>query len=105
MLKKKRVLFPLMFFSHLAVFVAIALIFNLETHNSVLGVIYAYTMGFMVIGFLIKILKDHKKQILDADVFLWSEHVIMLFYVAIAVIIINMIYMAIAIAVGIIEIT
>ena len=61
-------------------------------------------MGFTVIGFLIKILKDHKKQILDADIVLLSVFIVMLLYTAIVAAVITLIYLTIAIAVGIISI-
>jgi len=105
MLKKKRVLFPLIFFGQLAVFIAIAIIFNLETHNSVLGAIYGYTMCFTIIGFIIKFLKDHKKQILDADVVLLSVFAVWLLYAMIVVMVFTIIYMTIAIMLGLVQIS
>jgi len=62
-IKKKRVLFPLIFFGEIIIIAVIAKIFDLETSNSPLGIIYAYIMDFTLIGFLIKIRKDYKSTI------------------------------------------
>jgi len=105
MLKKKIVLFPLILFGQLVITLTIAIVFNLETTNSVLSAIYAYILCFTIICFLIKILKDHKKQILDADIVLFSLFAVWFLYAMIVVMVINIIYITIAIMLGLVQIS
>lgn len=62
-LKKKRILFPLIFLGELAIFITIAIIFDLETNNSLYGVIFAYILFGTFVWFLIKIIKNHKTKL------------------------------------------
>ena len=60
-LKLKRVLFPLVLFGQLAIFMAIATAFRLETHNSPLGFTYAVVMSVTIVCFCLKTIKDHRE--------------------------------------------
>jgi len=62
-LKKKRFLFPFIFIIQIVLFVLIANIFNLETGNSIVGMIYYFMMVVAVLWFLLRIIKDHKTKL------------------------------------------
>ena len=87
-LKRKRILFPLIFFGQIAIVAIISLIFELETDNSPLGVAYAYIMGFTVIWFATKIIKEHKTELIDKKVpFMGQLTILGMLYTLIAVMI------------------
>ncbi|MCL2457013.1 MAG: hypothetical protein FWD19_05650 [Defluviitaleaceae bacterium] len=94
--KKKRVLFPLIFFGEIIIVLVIGEIFNLETNNSPLGAVYAYVMGFTLLGFIFKILKDHKSEISNMKIPLWGS-VLGSLYLVIVILIVNMIALTIKI--------
>ena len=62
-LKKKRALYPIILLGELAIVIAIAVIFDLETHNSPFAAVAIYIIGGTIIWFLIKICKDHKSEL------------------------------------------
>jgi len=98
---KKRILFPLVFFSEIAIVIIIAKIFGLETENSLLGWIYAFVMVLTIIWFLIKIIIDHKAKLSTAKVPLLGTSVIVNLYFIIALLIIALVAL---IASGLLEV-
>ena len=62
-LKQKKVLFPLIFLAELIVIVTIANIFDLETDNTLYGGVSVCILGITIILFLVRIIKDHKKEL------------------------------------------
>ena len=62
-LKRKRVLFPLILLGESAIFITIAIVFNLGMSNSIFNAVNAFVMNFTVAIFLAKIIKDHKTEL------------------------------------------
>ena len=62
-LNQKKVLFPLIFVTELVILIVIANIFDLETDNTLYGAAFAYILFITIIWFLIRIIKDHKKEL------------------------------------------
>jgi hypothetical protein len=85
-IKKKRVLFPIIFFGEIAIVAVIAIIFDLETGDSPLGVAYAYVMAFTLMGFVLKILKDHKTELSNMELPFVGSIIWMLYTVFIVII-------------------
>ena len=81
-IKKKRVLFPLIFLGELGVLIAVANIFSLETDNTLYGLIFVYILFITIVVFLIRIIKDHKNELstiklpLSGGSVLWSLYFI-----------------------------
>ena len=92
-LKKKKILFPLIFFSELTIIVLIAIIFNFETENSLYGVISIYILFGTFVWFLIRIIKDHKsdfcnKKILFTEIpVLWGIYFVTALLILILIVI------------------
>ena len=63
MLKKKRVLFPLIFLGELAIVIIIAIIFDLEMGNSLYGDVTVSITFATFVWFLFRIIKDHKAEL------------------------------------------
>ena len=82
-LRKKRFLFPTVFVVQILIVIVIANVFSLETHNSLLGSIYAVVMVATIICFLVKIIKDHKTALTDIKIPFVEISVIWIFYLAI----------------------
>jgi len=87
MLKKKRILFPLIFFGEIAITIIIAHVFGLETSNSPLGAVFSFVMGFTFIIFLLKIIKDHKAELIAIRIPFIEISIIWVLYLALAQII------------------
>ena len=88
LLKKKRVLFPLIFLGELAIVIIIAIIFDLETGNSLYGEISSSIMFATFVWFLFRIAKDHKTKLSAIKIPLFEISVIWVIYYAIAIIVI-----------------
>jgi len=86
-LKQKKILFPFIFLVELAILIAIAIIFNLETDNSLYGAVFAFVIWGTFLWFLIKIVKDHKTKLSTVKIPLFGISSTWLFYLAIAAII------------------
>ena len=84
LLKRKRVLFPIIFFGQIVIFILIAIIFGLETENSPLGTVYAYTLIVTLIGFCVKIIKDHKIRLTEFKMPIFPISALSLLYFAVA---------------------
>jgi len=63
LLKKKRVLYPVILFCEIAVFILLAAILNLEYRTSWLRIVYVMTMCSTLISFSYAIIKDYKTRL------------------------------------------
>jgi len=68
LLKKKRFLYPLILIGQIMIVAIVAAVFDLETYNSVLGVIYTYTLLITLICFVVVIIRDHKVTLFNIKV-------------------------------------
>jgi len=82
-LRKKRFLFPIIFFAQILIAAVVGIVFELETTNSPLGATYAVVMVVTIIYFLVKIIKDHKTVLTDVKIPFLGLSVIWILYLAI----------------------
>ena len=67
LLKKKRVLFPVIFFSEIALFILLAAILDLEFRTSWLRMVYVLTIIFTLINFSYAIIKDYRAKLVAKE--------------------------------------
>jgi len=91
LIKKKRIMFPLIFFGQIGLIAAIANAFDLETANSPLGMIYAFIMCCTLICFLVKILKDHRAWVSVTKIPFFGFFVKEMLYLAMAILTVSLI--------------
>ena len=84
-LKKKKVLFPIIFFLEIFLIVQIANIFEIETANSLYGGIVMIIINCTVLIFVIKIIKDHKTYLSEVKMSVMGESLLLYCYVMCAV--------------------
>ena len=86
-IKKKKILFPIIFLGELVVLTAVAIIFDLEINNTLYGLIFVYILFITIVIFLIKIIKDHKLELSTMKLPLFGDSVLRVLYFATALII------------------
>jgi len=65
LLKKKRVLFPVIFLSEIVVFILLAAILDLEFRTSLLRIVYVMTMCATLADFSYEIIKDYRARLVE----------------------------------------
>jgi len=75
LLKKKRVLFPVIFFSEIVVFILLAAILDLEFRTSLLRIVYVMIMCFTLTGFLNEIIKDYRARLVAIKIPFIKTHI------------------------------
>ena len=65
LLKKKRVLFPVIFLSEIVVFILLAAILDLEFRTSLLRIIYVLIICYTLTGFSNEIIKDYRARLVE----------------------------------------
>jgi len=79
----------------LVVFITIAYVFDFETENSLFGAIAIYTIVGTLIGFLVKIIKDHKRELSLMKMPVMGYSVLFNLYFLISIILIVMVRISI----------
>jgi len=98
---KKRVLFPLIFASELVILIAIANIFGLETENTLYGAVFVFIIFATFIGFLLKIVKDHKDELATMKIPFITSSALKHIYFLIALTTVILIFLVIDVLFGI----
>ena len=93
----------------LIVFNIISNVFDFETHNSWYSIIVIYTVFGTILGFLIKIVKSHKTELLEKEMppglsFFFGGSILNNLYFVIGLIAISLTAIPIAIFLGIVDI-
>jgi len=78
-----------MILGELLIFIAIAIIFNVNTKNSLYGTICVYILFGTLSWFLLKIVKDHKNELSNIKIPLFELPILWMIYLAVLVIIIS----------------
>jgi len=89
LLKRKRVLFPIIFFGQILVFILLSAVFSYEFEDTTLNLVPTFAMLATFIWFLLKVSRDYKEKLSSIKIPPFNIPIVALFYLVVVILIIN----------------